>query len=241
MRVRLGALPVRLMRRVVALLLAGSALVALPCDASGLRRPAHVLTASASGRAPLLATRTQAAAASVASAVAQRAATQVALLASAEPGREAAEALGAAAIDCARYARDPRPFAQLRGRLYRPVDEGWQTVAFGTRRSSSSRTYVRHSGLTFGVPARAEARSVAGGVVVAAQFMRGWGNVVVVDHGRDYHSVYAHLGPLFVERGDAVGGGVPLGVVAQRSTFDERELYFELRHQGIPIDPAPWF
>ena len=77
------------------------------------------------------------------------------------------------------------------------------------------------------------------GTVAFADFFRGYGLMVVVDHGGKHHSLYAHLAENRVQAGDQVTAGQTIGT-AGASGLDGPGLYFEMRFQGKPVDPADW-
>ena len=226
--------------RTAALAALVAACVGLTTAAHAHRRPSHPLSAGPEHILAPFDTRTEASARDAASVVTGRAARLAASLTPADAHARVGAALDDAALRCADFRPDALSFAERRGALGLPLTRGWQSAGFGPRRSSASRTRVRHTGLSFAAPATARAQAVAPGVVVAARAIPGWGDVVVVDHGRAYHSVYGHLAELTVERGAPVREGTSLGEIALRSAFDQRELYFELRYKGVPLDPTPW-
>ncbi len=132
-----------------------------------------------------------------------------------------------------------RDFHRRRGGLVPPVAAA-PDHPFGPRKQEGSMTYVRHTGLTYFVDAGTEVRSVGEGLVVIAGRMPGFGKVVIVDHD-GYHSLYAHLKEFSVEAGDAVGDRQVVGLSGETGSLEGPKLYFELRRQGQPIDPAEWF
>ncbi|WP_395028861.1 peptidoglycan DD-metalloendopeptidase family protein [Alcaligenes aquatilis] len=99
-------------------------------------------------------------------------------------------------------------------------------------------------GVWRGVVLRAQAgttvRAVAPGRVVFANWMTGFGNLLIIDHGRDYLSVYAYNQSTLKQVGDIVGRGEPVARVGATGGQVEPGLYFELRHQGKPINPQVW-
>ncbi|MDV2116302.1 murein hydrolase activator EnvC family protein [Alcaligenes faecalis] len=99
-------------------------------------------------------------------------------------------------------------------------------------------------GIWRGVVLRARAgttvRAVAPGRVVFASWMTGFGNLLIIDHGRDYLSVYAYNQSTLKQVGDIVGRGEPVARVGATGGQVEPGLYFELRHQGKPINPQVW-
>jgi septal ring factor EnvC (AmiA/AmiB activator) len=116
-------------------------------------------------------------------------------------------------------------FSRLRGRLRLPV-RGELTGRFG--------------GLFIRAPGGQPVRAVARGRVVYADWMRGFGNLLIVDHGENYLSIYANNETLLKQVGDVVEGGEPLAVTGSSGGNEETGLYFEMRHLGRPFDPRQW-
>ncbi|SAI67393.1 peptidase [Bordetella ansorpii] len=83
-------------------------------------------------------------------------------------------------------------------------------------------------------------KAVAPGTVVYADWLRGFGNIIIVDHGQQYLSVYAYNQSLLKRVGDAVTTGDTLATVGATGGQVESGLYFEIRHRGAPVDPAQW-
>ena len=79
-----------------------------------------------------------------------------------------------------------------------------------------------------------------GRVVYAGSGLRGYGNLIIVDHGSDYLSIYGNNDALLKEVGDAVTGGDAIASVGAGGVGSESGLYFEIRHQGQPLDPMQW-
>ncbi len=131
-------------------------------------------------------------------------------------------------------------FHRRKGTLLPPVATE-PTETFGRKKQENSVTYVRHTGLTYRVDEGTEVKAVAGGLVVLAKRFEGYGNLVIVDHGDDYHSLYAHLEEIDVEVGGEIERGAKVGRSGATDSLDGPKLYFELRHEDEPIDPSPWF
>jgi septal ring factor EnvC (AmiA/AmiB activator) len=129
-----------------------------------------------------------------------------------------------------------RPFSQLRGKLRLPV-RGELLALFGSQRKegggSSKGVFIRS---TEGQPVR----SIAAGRVVFADWMRGFGNLLIVDHGETYLSVYGNNETLLKQPGDPVASGEPIATVGSTGGSAETGLYFELRHLGKAFDPLRW-
>jgi septal ring factor EnvC (AmiA/AmiB activator) len=76
--------------------------------------------------------------------------------------------------------------------------------------------------------------------VVFADWLRGFGNLIIVDHGSQYMSIYGNNQSLLKRAGDIVKAGDPIASAGNSGGNEESGLYFELRHQGAAFDPAGW-
>ncbi|WP_255756949.1 peptidoglycan DD-metalloendopeptidase family protein [Massilia sp. erpn] len=126
-------------------------------------------------------------------------------------------------------------FAALKGQMRPPV-AGKLAARFGARRGdgpSWKGVFIRSS-------EGAEVHAVAGGRVVFANWLRGFGNLIVIDHGGQYMSVYGFNESLLKRPGDVVKTGDPIAAAGNTGGNEETGLYFELRHQGRAFDPAGW-
>jgi len=126
-------------------------------------------------------------------------------------------------------------FARLRGALRLP-SRGAVTNRFGAARQEGS----NWKGLFIRAATGSEVKAIAGGRVVFADWMRGFGNLLIVDHGDSYLSIYGNNDSLLKQVGDAVRGGDTIAAVGNSGGNPESGLYFELRHQGQPLDPLKW-
>ena len=126
-------------------------------------------------------------------------------------------------------------FASLKGQLRSPV-AGKVTAKFGSRRGDGP----TWKGLFIRANEGAEVHAVATGRVVLAEWMRGFGNLIIIDHGGQYLSLYANNESLFKRPGDVVKPGDVISSVGNTGSSEESGLYFELRHQGATFDPAGW-
>ncbi|HUW35696.1 MAG TPA: peptidoglycan DD-metalloendopeptidase family protein [Rhodocyclaceae bacterium] len=127
-------------------------------------------------------------------------------------------------------------FAGLRGRLRLPT-RGEVINRYGASRADGGATW---KGLFIRAAAGAEVRAVAPGRVVFAGWLRGFGKLIIVDHGDGYLSVYGNNQSLARKVGDKVAGGEQLAAVGNSGGNPESGLYFELRYQGLTIDPLKW-
>lgn len=128
------------------------------------------------------------------------------------------------------------PFSALRGRLALPV-RGELANRFGSPRNDGGLVW---RGLFLTAPGGTPVKAVAAGRVVYADWLRGFGNLLIVDHGEDYLSLYGYNEALLKQVGDSVGGGETLATVGNSGGSTQSGLYFEIRHQGKPIDPMTW-
>lgn len=127
-------------------------------------------------------------------------------------------------------------FAALKGKLNLPV-RGDITNRFGDERKD---TGVSWKGVFIRSAEGSEVKSVAPGIVVFADWLRGFGNLLIVDHGDDYMTLYANNQALLKKVGEEVKGGDTIASVGNSGGNEEAGLYFELRHQSKPLDPLRW-
>jgi septal ring factor EnvC (AmiA/AmiB activator) len=113
-------------------------------------------------------------------------------------------------------------------------------VGFGKVVNPRFNTVTVQKGLDLRAAAGTQVVSVGEGAVAFAGWLKGYGNLVIVDHGSGYHSLYAHLGELSVEVGNEVQEGEALGSVGDTGSLKGAYLYFEIRKQGQAVDPLPW-
>jgi septal ring factor EnvC (AmiA/AmiB activator) len=130
-------------------------------------------------------------------------------------------------------------FAARRGHLPLPAP-GPITVGFGRVVNPKFNTVTVQNGVDVDAPAGAPVRAVAPGRVVHAGWFKGYGNLVIVDHGEGYHSLVAHLASMRTAMGEEVQAGDVLGTVGDSGSLKGPYLYFELREKGRPVDPRPW-
>ena len=129
------------------------------------------------------------------------------------------------------------PFASAKGKLPWPVD-GRLVARYGSPRGGDSRT--KWDGVLIGASAGSQVHAVHGGRVVFADWLRGAGLLVILDHGNGYLSLYGHNQSLLKEAGDIVKAGESIATVGTSGGQDTPALYFAIRQQGRPSDPAQW-
>ena len=133
----------------------------------------------------------------------------------------------------------PGGFAARKGRLHLPA-QGPITVGFGRVVNPKFNTVTVQNGVDVQAPAGAPVRAIAPGRVVHAGWFKGYGNLVIVDHGEGYHTLVAHLASMRTAMGEEVDAGDMLGTVGDSGSLKGTYLYFEIRERGRPVDPRPW-
>ncbi len=127
------------------------------------------------------------------------------------------------------------PFRSLRGKLEWPVT-GRVVHGFGTRRGPG----LAWQGIFIASPGGREVRAVAGGRVAYADWLRGFGLLVIVEHDDGFMSLYGRNQSLFKEVGDWVEAGEVVATVGDSGGAEGTGLYFEIRRAGKPQDPIVW-
>jgi len=128
------------------------------------------------------------------------------------------------------------PFPALKGRLAWPV-QGRQSESYGTLRDGGP---LRWNGVVLAAPAGTPVRAVYHGRVAFSDWLPGLGLLVIVDHGDGYMSLYGNNEALLKESGEWVEPGEALAQVGDSGGRAEPALYFEIRHNGEPVDPRQW-
>src|SRR5471030_2224733 len=128
-------------------------------------------------------------------------------------------------------------FASARGKLPWPVD-GRLLARFGESRGDDART--KWDGVMISASAGSQVHAVHGGRVVFADWLRGAGLLVILDHGNGFLSLYGHNQTLLKSAGDVVKAGESISTVGNSGGQDTPALYFAIRQQGHPSDPAQW-
>ncbi|MEK6594765.1 MAG: peptidoglycan DD-metalloendopeptidase family protein [Pseudomonadota bacterium] len=128
------------------------------------------------------------------------------------------------------------PFQALKGRLSLPV-RGELGNRFGSQRSDGG---IVWKGLFIASKAGEEVKAIASGRVVFADWLRGFGNLLIIDHGDSYMSLYGNNETLYKQVGETIGGGETIAAVGNSGGNADSGLYFEMRHQGKPFDPLTW-
>ena len=145
-------------------------------------------------------------------------------------------ALEASLTDAALEIRDHRPFGELRGKLPWPVN-GALLAPYGAPRGESGLTW---QGVLIGAPAGEAVRSIHRGRVAYADWLRGFGLLLIIEHDDGFMSLYGHNRTLARETGDWVESGEVVATVGDSGGNPRPALYFEIRRAGSPVNPRRW-
>jgi septal ring factor EnvC (AmiA/AmiB activator) len=127
----------------------------------------------------------------------------------------------------------------LRGQLMWPT-EGRIVTGFGPQVHPRFGTEVLRRGVDIAAAEGAPIRAVFTGTVLYRGWLRGYGNLVVLDHGEGYYTLYAHASEVLVDDGDVVRTGQHIARVGETGSVEGPRLYFEVRYQGRAEDPEAW-
>jgi septal ring factor EnvC (AmiA/AmiB activator) len=130
-------------------------------------------------------------------------------------------------------------FKSLKGNLPWPV-VGEVLIPFGKYKEPEFNTTVFKNGIEIGAKPEDIPETIAGGRVVYTGQFEGYGNLVIIDHGGGYHSLYGNLSEILLKQGNIVVEGFEVGKIGRSGNSDIPALYFEIRHKGKPVDPRGW-
>lgn len=131
-------------------------------------------------------------------------------------------------------------FGSQRGRLSLPTP-GEIIGRFGRHKHPEFNSYTVSNGISISAPAGSAIRSVYEGKVLFADYFKGYGNMVIIDHGGGFFSLYAHASRINKRVGAQVSRNDVVASVGDVDSPRGPMLYFEIRYQGRPVDPSPWF
>jgi septal ring factor EnvC (AmiA/AmiB activator) len=130
-------------------------------------------------------------------------------------------------------------FSSLKGKLPWPVD-GRVAIPYGSQRDPQFNTPIFRSGTYIQSNDGSHAKAVHNGRVVFAEWFKGYGQLVIVNHGEGYHTLYGSLSEIFTKVGDIIKDKQPIGRVGNSGLLNSPGLYFEVRYKGKPLDPLQW-
>jgi septal ring factor EnvC (AmiA/AmiB activator) len=132
-----------------------------------------------------------------------------------------------------------KPFAALKGLLMVPV-KGKIVSFFGPFKDHRFNVMHFQSGITIKADRGEPIRAVYSGQTLFSSWFKGFGNMIIIDHGDHYYTVYAHLEELFKSKGDPVETGEVIATVGDTGSLTGAGLHFEVRHHGKPMNPMGW-
>jgi murein hydrolase activator len=134
----------------------------------------------------------------------------------------------------------PSPLAHgVRGTLPWPAD-GKVVSFFGRQKHPTFNTYVQRKGIEIRTAEGSLIHAVMAGSVVYADWLKGYGLVIILDHANGFFSLYAHASKILAKAGEQVVEGQPIGETGDTGMIGENTLYFELREGAEPVDPLHW-
>ena len=130
-------------------------------------------------------------------------------------------------------------FLSHRGSLPMPVT-GRILSKFGTRIDEEDKTFTFQSGIDIKVGMGEPVKSVFRGEILYADWLKGYGNLIIINHGDNYYTLYAHVEELFKQKGDVVDTLEVIATAGDTGSVRGVYLHFEVRHHGKPVDPLKW-
>ncbi len=130
-------------------------------------------------------------------------------------------------------------FASCKGKLVTPVS-GKILSSFGPSTLESGKGFYFQSGIDISAQRGEPVRSVFKGKVIYAEWLKGYGNLVIINHGNHYYSLYAHVEEIFKNTGESVDTGEIIATIGDTGSITGPCLHFEIRHHGKPVNPSKW-
>jgi septal ring factor EnvC (AmiA/AmiB activator) len=130
--------------------------------------------------------------------------------------------------------------ADKKGFLKKPVG-GKILNKFGKRRDKQYNTFIVYNGINIRSAKGTPVRAVFSGKVLYAGPLDGYGNLVILGHGKEYHSLYGHLDEILAKVGHSIRKDQIIGRSGDTGSLMGETLYFEIRHKGKPVEPVSWF
>ncbi len=119
-----------------------------------------------------------------------------------------------------------------------PPAKGDLLNKFGRKRDGKFNTYIVYNGINIKTPKGTPVRSVFDGEVLYTGILEGYGNIIIIGHGKNYHSLYGHLDEIIASTGKTVRSRQIIGRSGDTGSLLGESLYFEMRHKGKPIEPT---
>ncbi|WP_300667005.1 peptidoglycan DD-metalloendopeptidase family protein [Desulfoluna sp.] len=131
-------------------------------------------------------------------------------------------------------------FVRYKGLLKYPVT-GKIVNTFGRHKDSRMNLTTFENGINIRTQRGEPVHAVTSGDVLFADWLKGYGNLIIVNHGENWYTLYAHADEMFKEKGDRVDAREVIATVGDSSLSGHPDLHFEIRHHGKPLNPSPWF
>lgn len=130
-------------------------------------------------------------------------------------------------------------FSALKGLLAMPA-KGRIVSHFGLYKNTEFNAMNFRGGIDIKAEKGEPVRAVHSGSVLFSNWFKGYGNMIIIDHGDSYYTVYAHTDEIFKSKGDHVKSGEVIATVGDTGSMKGAKLHFEVRHHGKPMDPVEW-
>jgi len=138
-----------------------------------------------------------------------------------------------------KFTSGTKRFSRMRGKLLFPAN-GKIITTFGKKEHPELHTFTFQNGIEIRASHDTPIKAVYDGKVVFADWFKGYGNLIIIDHGENYYSLSAHASRLVKKVGDIVEEGQTIAYVGDTSSLKGNCLYFEIRHHGKPQNPMKW-
>lgn len=132
-----------------------------------------------------------------------------------------------------------KKFSELKGHLPWPVN-GKVLIPYGKYTDPKFKITVFKNGVEIEASQEDTPKAVDDGRVVYADWFKGYGLLLIINHGNGYHSLYGNLSEIFHDTGDIIKRGTSVGKIGVSSLLNVPTLYFEIRHKGKPVNPIRW-
>ncbi len=132
-----------------------------------------------------------------------------------------------------------RGFASQQGRLAMPV-RGRILLPYGKHKHPEFNSYTFNKGIVISAASGTDVRAIYDGTVLYAGYFKGYGNMIIIDHGAGYFSLYAYNARISKRVGASITKGDIVAAVGDVDSTVGPALYFEIRHQGQPVNPSGW-
>lgn len=134
---------------------------------------------------------------------------------------------------------DALDLGPLRGHLDWPL-KGAVISSFGKKKSAKFNTYTMNNGIEIKPEGSDEIRAVGGGEVIYGDYFKGYGNLIILQHANNFHTLYGHCDRFLKKPGERVAGGEVIALAGSSGSLYGKALYFEIRQNLKPLDPLLW-